>query len=49
MIYHLTIRLTEDDVREDSKIPLTFVKFQNVQNLTVSVGILVLLDLVHSI
>ena len=32
-------RLTEEDILEESKISLSFVKFQNVQNLTVSVAL----------
>ena len=33
-------RLTEEDIGEDSKVTLNFVKYQNVQNLTVSWKIL---------
>ena len=35
-IISLLYRLTPDDIKEDVIIPLKFVKFQNVQSLTVS-------------
>jgi len=34
---YLPLRLTEDDVKPDSILSLTYVKFQNVQSLTVSI------------
>ncbi len=33
------IRLTEEDVLEDASIPLHYVKYQNIQNATVSTEI----------
>ena len=36
MTLHVSVsRLTADDIQENSLIPLRFVKYQNVQNLTV--------------
>ena len=40
LVHHFVFRLTADDIREGTIIPLSFVKFQNVSRLTVSIVII---------
>ena len=40
LVHHFVFRLTADDIREGAIIPLSFVKFQNVSSVTVSILII---------